>query len=365
MRKYLLAIFILVQVVEAQRGPSPVFVKKAKSEEVVNKLLVSGNLQAAKVVEVAGIEGGRVEEVSFKAGDVIKSGQVLARIDERRIKHDLEENKAELVRLVTGVSRVAQELKVMMADLAALEAAEEKFKGAVSEKDLRAAKLKVAVATANLAELKATQGTIEVKIKKLNTALEDCVIKAPFDGVILVRHIVEGAWLAAGGTVAKVQSYELEAVVEIPERVALENIKVENISIFGNDNKALKIKELRIKPEVDRESRNYSVIVSLTDSANLLSGMSVSAEIPTGVVEKQLLIATDAIQRNATGYFVYKVIPGQEGTVVVPVAVQILFRAGSESAVKSVGIQAGDEIVVEGNERLFPMTPVKATVLEK
>jgi hypothetical protein len=42
----------------------------------------------------------------------------------------------------------------------------------------------------------------------------------------------------------------------------------------------------------------------------------------------------------------------------VPVSVQVLFPVGTRMVVASREIKAGDVVVVEGNERLFPMMPV-------
>lgn len=350
----------------AQHGPTPVFTKKARTAEVVNKQTVTGNLQSAKISIVAGIEAGRAEEVKFKVGDKIKKDQILARVDDRHLKHDIAILDAQLKELDAKAKKLNNELEIHKLDLKALETAIKKFKGSVSDKDIRRSRLVIITTEGLLIELNTSKETLKIKKDKLNTALIDTVIKAPFDGVILERFVEKGAWLANGGKVAKLQSYDLEAILEIPEKIKPEDLKKGDIKIYTRDNKtALKVSSLRLLPQIDTESRNYRMIASLTEGQKLIPGMSLKAEIPNGKKQKHLLIPTDAIQRNGAGYFVFKVIPGKAGTSALPVKVKILFRSGNETAVISPMIKTGDAIIVEGNERLFPMMPVKAKSLEK
>ena len=367
MRNILITILLSASLTTfAQRGPTPVFTKKARMADIVNRQTVTGSLQSAKISNVAGIEAGRVEEVQFKIGDQIKKGQLLARVDDRHIKHDIAAADAELKELEASAKKLNRELEIQKLDLRALEVAVKKFKGSVSAKEIRRSRLVIVSTEGLLIELNSSKETLKVKKDKLNTALVDTIIKAPFDGVILERFIEKGAWLASGGKVGQLQSYDLEAVIEVPEKINPEDLKEDIIKIYTkNSSPPLKISSLRLLPQIDTESRNYKMIATLKPGQKLIPGMSLQAEVPNGKKQQHLLIPTDAIQRNGAGYFVFKVIPGKKGTSALPVKVTILFRSGNETAVISPTIKAGDEIIVEGNERLFPMMPVKAKILEK
>ena len=85
-----------------------------------------------------------------------------------------------------------------------------------------------------------------------------------------------------------------------------------------------------------------------------------TAYVPTGESGERLTISRDAIMRGPTGAYVYvaRQTQPQAPASAVPADVQVLFAAGERFVVQSSMLQAGDMLVVEGNERLFPMAPI-------
>lgn len=350
----------------AQRGPTPVFTKKARTAEIVNRQLVTGSLRSPKVTAIAGIEAGRVDEVYFDVGDTVKKGDKLVVLDKRRIMHDIDINKARFEEIEAGLNTTKSELTIQQTDFDALVNANKKFKGSVSDKDIRAARLVIASTSGRVSELEAQKATLTAELAKLKTSLSDTTIKAPFDGSILERYIQKGAWLDTGEEIARLQSFSLEVAVEIPESIQPQLLQEDSVRAYTHGGQhELKLSSFRILRQVDQESRNYLLIASIEKSNDLLPGMSATAEVPQGVKQKHLLIPTDAIQRNGAGYYIFKVLPGKQGASAMPVNVQILFRHGNETAIHSPMIADGDAIIVEGNERLFPMMPIKPIAVEK
>jgi multidrug efflux pump subunit AcrA (membrane-fusion protein) len=59
------------------------------------------------------------------------------------------------------------------------------------------------------------------------------------------------------------------------------------------------------------------------------------------------------------GASVWTIRPGREGEpAAIPAPVEAAFPLGDRWAIRRGGVGAGEEVVVEGNERLMPMTPV-------
>jgi hypothetical protein len=87
--------------------------------------------------------------------------------------------------------------------------------------------------------------------------------------------------------------------------------------------------------------------------------MSVTAWVPTAQLSQQLLVHKNAVLRNEAGPYVYVVRQGPDGAArALPAAVQVLFALEERFAVRSSDLREGDLVVVEGNERLFPMMQV-------
>jgi hypothetical protein len=92
--------------------------------------------------------------------------------------------------------------------------------------------------------------------------------------------------------------------------------------------------------------------------------MSVTGWVPTGQHSQELTISKNAVMRNEAGPFVYVARGGAPGAPAsaTPTPVQILFSDRDRFVVRAPAISSGDLLVVEGNERLFPMAPINPVV---
>ncbi|NQZ57734.1 MAG: efflux RND transporter periplasmic adaptor subunit [Lentisphaeraceae bacterium] len=365
MKKIILALtLILTPLISNAQGrpPAPVKVKKAYSAMIMAKKKVSGNLRAARRVQVASIESGRVDELYVLEGQKVKKGDMLARLDKRRLELDVLALKAQIDEKSVQQKSYQNELLIHSENLSSLEEAVVSFKGSVSARELRDSRLQKVMTEGKISALKAAVKTLAAKLKRLNTSIRDTFIRAPFDGVVISKNVDLGAWVKSGGAVITLSSADkLEAWLDIPQTIAPQNLSdIKSIEVkLSEGGKALKIKSLRILPEINKSSRNYRLIVELENSPEFIAGMSLSAYVPLGKKQQHLLISSDAIARNGAGYYVYKAQNSGKSYVAIPTPVEVLYRQGSELAIKSAAIKAGDLIIIEGNERLFPMTPVQ------
>ena len=93
--------------------------------------------------------------------------------------------------------------------------------------------------------------------------------------------------------------------------------------------------------------------------------MSVTTWIPTSSRGKRLLVDKDAIIRREAGNYLYKVSGSEEnGYVAEQIPVTILFEVGKAVAIETNAVGAGDYVIVEGNERMMPNTPVDISIEE-
>lgn len=360
----LLAVSCLGAPALAQGGPppTPVRVDPAVQEEVQAMRRVSGEIRAKRRSMVAAREPGLVSELLAREGQRVKAGDVLARLDATRLEDEHAVLAAELEQARSSVTE--QEALVARAqhDLDVLE--ELARRDAVNPKELSDARSEVAIEKARLQRAARGIGVLEAQVDRLLQRIADMAPTAPFAGVVVGRRTEVGQWLGAGATIVElVADTELEAFINVPQAyygpLTTQSSAIElDIAAAGRRSSAT----WRVVPQIDSTARTFPLIIDLSDPKGLAPGMSVVAEVPTGERAMHLTVNRDGLLRSATGSFVYVVRPGQgdgapSSAGMAPV--DVLFLLGDRAVVRSGAIRPGDQVIVEGNERLYPTAPVR------
>jgi RND family efflux transporter MFP subunit len=222
--------------------------------------------------------------------------------------------------------------------------------------------MKVAEARANAAGemIEASQQRLDL----LEVRQDDLEVRAPFDGRVVARHTEVGEWLSEGSPVATlVSAGEAEAWLQLPERHArlLRQASPENIElkVTGID-QPIHADKLTVIPEIDGRSRRFTLVAHLPDPENrLTNGASVRASVPLGEPIPRLVVPSDAVLVSYAGSHVFVPKAGGDGPPLAQrVAVEVLFERGGEAILADGELNEGDPVIVEGNERLFPGTPL-------
>ncbi len=354
----------------APQGPPPatVIVAPVTQTPVQETRSVTGTLRAMERAEVAAQESGAVLEVKVDVGDLVKKGDVIAVLDDRRLKASLLEAKANLTASEAMVAEREAESVRAERDL---EMKDKLFsQRAVAERELldarEATEVKVARLKASKDQVEALQSALEL----LNVRLADATIKAPFDGRIVRRHVDPGEWIAPGNPVVTlISAGQVEAWMNVPERFIGQVTSSDaalTITADGSGETA-EVVSLRQVADIDPVTRLFPVVAVLDDkNGTLAPGLSVHADLPVGDAGARLGVPVNAVIESYQGASVMKVAKAGEG---LPVAERIqvtpLFRRNEIVYVESANLKAGDQIVVEGNERLFPGTPLIVATPEK
>ena len=74
----------------------PVQTGKIIFKDVTNQVRVVGNIRAEQRVTINAEVAGQITEVEVREGDIVKSGDILARIDSREYELEVEELEAEM-----------------------------------------------------------------------------------------------------------------------------------------------------------------------------------------------------------------------------------------------------------------------------
>lgn len=355
---------MMSSVATAQRAPAPVRVDAVRLEPVRERRMVTGEIRAVHRAKVASQEAGILEELLVTEGDRVSKGQPLARIDSSRLSISLTGRQADLRAARALATQRQADLRMIKRDVKSIERAVRN--GAANQKELLDAQSDASGAEAALAEAQSRAASIEAAIELLQARLEDMTIRAPFEGVVVSRNVEVGEWLDGGDEVVEILSIDpLEAWLDVPQQLLgaalANNSKIEILDT--RTGRLIASERGRVIPLVDERARTFSLVVTVAnDAGDIAPGVAVSGSAPTGEVVDRLTIDRDAILRNESGPYVYVLRKGAPGgpDLAHIAAITPLFDFEGRLVIGFGALQAGDRIVVEGNERLRPAAPVVA-----
>ncbi|MFT5468921.1 MAG: RND family efflux transporter MFP subunit [Verrucomicrobiales bacterium] len=337
--------------------PASVFVVEAKLEPAQNLARVTGGLRPVSRSEIAAQEAGAIKEILVDEGQIVEINAPLVRLDGRRIEAELTEARAALKTAGSVVTQRDAELKRATEDQKMMQGLFEDR--SVPEKDLLDAVRALAVSKAQLDAANGAIAEADSRIKLLEIREKDLEIRAPFLGLITERHVEPGEWVAAGEVVMTLISGDpIEAWMRVPERF-LQDVRSqpERVRVLIESVGELTPKELRIVPDVDPRSRMFVAVAVLDNSSGrLAAGQSLAGEVPVGELEPHLIIPVDALLRTERGDFVFRASEKQSPEA-ERIPVKVAFEREGEIFLlprENKQIKEGDQIVVEGNDRLQP-----------
>src|SRR5262245_19945799 len=168
---------------------------KTSRGDIIDAVGATGTLQAVTTVTVGTQVSGIVQDLNADFNDIVKKGQVIARLDPALLETALETAKANLVNAQANLERQ----KVALAD------AQSKLKRAkelsarqlITAADLETADVtaKQAIATQKSMESQIVQA--QAAVNKAKVDLDHTIITAPIDGIVIKRSVDRGQTVAA------------------------------------------------------------------------------------------------------------------------------------------------------------------------
>jgi membrane fusion protein, multidrug efflux system len=318
-----------------QMPPEAVTTIVARQERWPATLSAIGSIVAVRGVTIAADLPGVVEKIAFDSGAAVHEGQLLAQLDTRTER----------------------------AQLAAAEAQRELSRvNLVRARGLKADQI---MAQADFDKAEAEFKQADAAVGEIRAAIARKTILAPFSGVLGIRQVNVGQYLAAGTPLVSLQSLDPVYVnFSVPQqqlariragtaiRVALDNGKG---SLHGT--------VTALDATVDPATRNVTVQATLRNSGGRLRpGMFVQTTVALGAAENVVTLPASSIAYAPYGdsVFVVSELEGSNGTTYRGVQqrfVKLGSSRGDQVAVVS-GVEPGDEVVTSGVFRLRSGAPV-------
>jgi RND family efflux transporter MFP subunit len=208
-----------------------------------------GRARAVQEIDLSFKIGGRLVELPINVGDLVKKGQIIARLDSREFEARLRSAKAEAARDEQNYRRARQLTQG----------------GHISRADFELLKTKATTAKAN--------------VDLAEKTLADSVIKAPFAGRIASTSVKNHQTVTANQPIARLlDTTHIEMVVQVPESLItvipyLADVTVQ-FDAFANLRIPAVIKE--ISNEASIGTRTFPVTLSMDQppNAKILPGMA-------------------------------------------------------------------------------------------
>ena len=186
----------------AESPPITVSTAPAQSLPIPRYLRITGELKGSQQANVAADASGKVVAAPIERGTVVKAGDVLFRLDDRRAALSLAEAEATLVSAELKLDLQRSEL-TRNEPLARTKA--------ISDTDFQRFKIDFASAEASLDASKARRDIAK-------KTLSDATIVSPFDGTVAERLVELGEYVSANSQVVSlVATDRLRLAVNVPE----------------------------------------------------------------------------------------------------------------------------------------------------
>jgi len=179
-------------------------------------LNATGRVTAARKASVSAKATGRLQYLGVQEGSPVKAGEVIARLEALDVKAAREQataaNAAARANLAQGKAELAD------AELNLRRQQDLFSRGFVSQAVLDAAESRLARARATIASLEAAIGVSAAQVRSAEISVDQTVIRAPFDGVILTKNANVGDIITPFSSAAGTQG----AVVTMADLSTLE-----------------------------------------------------------------------------------------------------------------------------------------------
>ena len=285
-----------------------------------------------EISDTAAEMSGLVETVRFEEGQRVQKEQILVELNSELL---LKRRQAARSSYEQNLS----ELKVAKIDLNRRETL---FKRkSISEQSYDEIRYRVIGLEKRSSALRSQVEQLDIELKKKS-------IRAPFDGVVIKRHVDRGEWVSEGDTVAVIGKDDtIDIIAEVPERF-IPYIKLGMPVSATANGRQLSGNVFAIVPKGDVTTRTFPIKIRTANKFALVEGMSARVILPTAESVKSLIVPRDAVINKFGKNIIATATDGK--TAMIPV--NVVGYNGLNAGVKSDQLDSGMLVVVEGNERL-------------
>lgn len=291
-----------------------------------------GTLMSSQSVVIRAEVTGRIAALNLDEGKPVQAGQLLIQLDASVEKAELAQARAALELSRANFERANELLK----------------RGTGTQRALD--------------EARAALKSDEARLGLAQARLEKLTINAPFAGVLGLKRVSLGDYVAPGAEIINLEKIDpLQVEFRIPERY-LPTIAVGNtisLSVDAYPDRQFEGEVFAINPLVAADGRALVLRAQINNSEALLRpGLFARVTLRLTVRKDALFIPESAIVPVGNGHFVYRIDDGKASFVPVKIGV----RQGGQVEIVD-GLKRDELVVSAGTNKVFPGAPVRAVNL--
>jgi len=300
-------------------------------EQLSEMVKTTGTLRPDEEVDLAFETSGKIININFKEGTRVNKGDLLAKINDRPLQAQLQKLLVE--------KKLAE--------------AKEFRQRSLLDRD--------AISQESYDQIQTELQSTEADINLISARISETELRAPFDGIIGLRYLSEGAYATPSTKIARlIKISPIKIEFSMPEKYASE-IKIGfpiTFKIDGSD-EIYKASVYAIDPKIDITTRTI-VLRALYPNRNeeLKSGRYASITMTLSQIDNAIAIPTEALIPEMEGekVFIYK--SGKASTVKVNTGLR------TESSIQiTSGLHFGDTLLTTGILQLRQSLPVQLDTL--
>jgi membrane fusion protein (multidrug efflux system) len=308
-----------------QPPPEAVTTLVAREEEWPSTLSAIGTVAAVHGVTVSADLPGVVERIAFQSGQAVHQGDVLALLDTRQERAQL------------AAADAQQDLTRINYD---------RMQGLLAEH---------VISTAEFDQATADHRQAEAKTGEIRATIDRKTIRAPFSGILGLRHVNLGQYLSGGDPLVTLESLNpIYVNFGVPQQSAADVRTGRTVHVTANTAGIdLTGRVTAIDSVIDEKTRNVEIQATFSNpNASLRPGMFVQSEVVLGPERRVVALPASAINYAPYGDSVYVVadMKDADGRVYKGVRQQFVTLGaarGDQVAVQG-GVKPGDVVVTSG-----------------
>lgn len=303
-----------------EKQPVIVNVEEIRSEAAPERSSFVGTVVPSRTVTVSSAHSGTLVSLKVAKGDFVRAGQVIAEVKSQTVESACKVAEANLTQARDGYDRVSKVYP----------------EGSISEVQYMDVKTKLAQA--------------EAAMESARKSKEDCLVKAPYDGVVNAVYVDEGVEMVPAlriATIVDMTGLEIRIAVHENEIADIRKGEFATVEVpaFGTSGLRARVVDRNLLSSTLSHSYECNLRLDRIPSG-LLPGMSVKVRFEAPG-ESCLTVPASAVQLDRNGRYVWIYDDG-----IVRKAYVTLGKYAGKGVVVSDGLSEGDKVITAGYQKV-------------